>query len=98
MLPLPHDLGAALADYLRRGRPPTRARQVLVPRRQRVGAPISDSIVGRAADHARYGMRRWMRRGLGYRSAVQERFLRSFAGFLDRAGRHGPIPLAASVD
>jgi integrase/recombinase XerD len=52
MLPLPHDLGAALADYLRHGRPPTRARQVFVLHRQRVGAPISDSIVGRAVDHA----------------------------------------------
>jgi len=52
MLPLPHDLGTALAEYLRHGRPPTRTRQVFVLVRQRVAAPISDSIVGRAVDHA----------------------------------------------
>jgi len=39
-----------------------------------------------------------LRRGLGYRSAVQERFLRAFAGVLDQAGHQGRIPLTASVD
>jgi site-specific recombinase XerD len=52
LLPLPHELGAALAGYLRHGRPDTRTRQVFVLHRQRVGAPISDSIVGRAVDRA----------------------------------------------
>jgi site-specific recombinase XerD len=45
-------VGAALADYLQHGRPDTRARQVFVLHRLRVGAPISDSIVGRAVDNA----------------------------------------------
>lgn len=39
-----------------------------------------------------------MRRGLGYRLGGQEQYLRSFAGSLDRAGHHGPIPLAVSVE
>ncbi len=39
-----------------------------------------------------------MRRGLGYRLGGQATYLRSFAGFLDRAGHHGPVPLALSVD
>jgi integrase len=39
-----------------------------------------------------------LRRSLGYRSRGQERYLRAFAGYLDRAGHHGPIPLAASMD
>jgi integrase len=38
-----------------------------------------------------------MRRGLGYRLGGQARYLRNFAGFLDRGGHHGPVPLALSV-
>ena len=52
LLPLPGVVGAALADYLQHGRPDTRARQVFVLHRLRAGAPISDSIVGRAVDNA----------------------------------------------
>jgi integrase/recombinase XerD len=52
LLPLPVEVGAALAGYLRRARPDTRARQVFVLHRLRVGAPISPSIVGRAVDNA----------------------------------------------
>ncbi len=52
LLPLPGIVGAALADYLQHGRPGTRARQVFVLHRLRAGAPISDSIVGRAVDNA----------------------------------------------
>jgi site-specific recombinase XerD len=52
LLPLPGIVGAALADYLQHGRPDTRARQVFVLHRLRAGAPISDSIVGRAVDNA----------------------------------------------
>lgn len=51
LLPLPGEVGAALADYLQHGRPDTRARQVFVLHRLRLGAPIS-SIVGRAVDNA----------------------------------------------
>ena len=39
-----------------------------------------------------------MRRGLGYRPSGHEHYLRSFAGTLDRAGHHGPIPLTVSVE
>jgi integrase/recombinase XerD len=52
LLPLSAQVGAALVDYLQRGRPHTAARQVFVLHRLRVGAPISDSIVGRAVDNA----------------------------------------------
>ncbi len=39
-----------------------------------------------------------MRLGLGYRPSGQEHYLRAFAGSLDRAGHHGPIPLGLSVE
>lgn len=52
LLPLPAVVGAALADYLQHGRPDTGARQVFVLHRLRAGAPITDSIVGRAVDNA----------------------------------------------
>ena len=52
LLPLTGEVGAALAGYLRHARPDTRARQVFVLHRLRVGAPISSSIVGRAVDNA----------------------------------------------
>ncbi|MGH3170305.1 MAG: tyrosine-type recombinase/integrase [Trebonia sp.] len=52
LLPLPHELGAALAAYLQRGRPPTPARQVFVLQRQGAGAPISRQVVGDAVARA----------------------------------------------
>ncbi|MCL4445288.1 MAG: tyrosine-type recombinase/integrase [Actinobacteria bacterium] len=39
-----------------------------------------------------------MRRSLGYRLEGQATYLRSFAGFLDRSGCDGPVPLALSVE
>ena len=39
-----------------------------------------------------------LRRQLGYRSPSQERALRAFAGYLDRHGHDGPVPLEASLD
>lgn len=39
-----------------------------------------------------------LRRGLGYQLIGQSRYLHNFAAFLDRAGHHGPVPLASSVD
>lgn len=51
-LPLTGEVGAALADYLQHGRPGTAARQVFVLHWLRAGAPISDSVVGRAVDNA----------------------------------------------
>ena len=46
------EVGAALVDYLQRGRPDTTAREVFVLIGARPGAPISGSIVGRAVDNA----------------------------------------------
>ncbi len=51
LLPLSGEMGAALAGYLQHARPDTRARQVFMLHRLRVGAPIR-SIVGRAMDNA----------------------------------------------
>lgn len=39
-----------------------------------------------------------LRRDLGYRSPSQERALRAFARYLDRAGHDDPIPLESSLD
>lgn len=52
VLPLTEEVGVAMADYLRLGRPDTLARQVFVQCRIRPGEPISASVVGRAVDHA----------------------------------------------
>jgi integrase/recombinase XerD len=52
LLPLTAEVGAALADYLRHGRPDTPVRQVFVLHWLRVGAPVSSSVVGRAVDNA----------------------------------------------
>ncbi len=56
MLPLPADLGRALAAYLQQGRPDTKARQVFVLHRQHAGAPINGNLVGdavkRSLEHA----------------------------------------------
>lgn len=52
VLPLTDEVGVAMADYLRLGRPATLARQVFVQCRIRPGEPISASVVGRAVDHA----------------------------------------------
>jgi integrase/recombinase XerD len=52
LLPMTSEVGAALADYLRHGRPDTDVREVFVLHWLRVGAPISTSIVGRAVQRA----------------------------------------------
>jgi len=52
ILPLTAEVGAALADYLQHARPETSGREVFVLHWLRPGAPISDSIVGRAVDNA----------------------------------------------
>jgi site-specific recombinase XerD len=52
LLPLPQEVGSALGDYLQHARPDTHVREVFVLHRLRTGAPISDSIVGRAVDDA----------------------------------------------
>lgn len=52
ILPMTDEVGAALVDYLQRGRPDTTAREVFILVGFRRGTPISDSIVGRAVDNA----------------------------------------------
>lgn len=52
LLPITSEVGAALVDYLQRGRPATAAREVFVLVGLRPGSPISGSIVGRAVDNA----------------------------------------------
>ena len=39
-----------------------------------------------------------LRHDLGYHSPGQDRYLRGFAGWLDRAGHQGPIPLTVSLE
>jgi integrase/recombinase XerD len=45
-LPLPEDVGKAMVDYLRNGRPPTEERRVFVCHRHRVGAPLQSVAMG----------------------------------------------------
>lgn len=52
LLPLTAEVGNALAEYLRHGRPDTTAREVFVLHWLHAGAPISASIVGRAVGRA----------------------------------------------
>lgn len=52
LLPLPVDLGEALARYLQYGRPATSSRRLFVLSQERIGSPISQSIVGRAVQEA----------------------------------------------
>lgn len=52
LLPLPVDVGSALAGYLHDGRPVTTQRAVFVLHRDRIGAPISTGVVHRAVDRA----------------------------------------------
>lgn len=52
LLPLPGDVGEALAAYLQRGRPASEDRHVFLLHRQRVGAPIDRHVVGDAVRRA----------------------------------------------
>jgi site-specific recombinase XerD len=54
LLPLTAEVGMALAEYLRHGRPATTAREVFVQLRrgQRPGAAVTSSVVGHAVDYA----------------------------------------------
>jgi integrase/recombinase XerD len=52
LVPLPNEVGTAVADYLQHARPDTSDREVFVLHWLRVGSPISSSIVGRAVAHA----------------------------------------------
>jgi integrase/recombinase XerD len=52
LLPITGEVGAALVEYLQRGRPDTTAREVFILVGLGRGAAISDSMVGRAVDNA----------------------------------------------
>lgn len=56
------------------------------------GVVMSGGVAALVADYVA------LRRGLGYRSPVQERALRAFARHLDRLGHRGAIPLEASLE
>jgi site-specific recombinase XerD len=105
LLPLTVEVGTALAGYLRHARPDTRARQLFVLHRLRVGAPISSSIVGRAVDNAlrRAGMAAPMRGANLLRHSLATELLECGAGLTEIADLFGHSSLAttriyASVD
>jgi len=104
-LPLMGDVGEAVADYLQHGRPDTAAREVFVLHRQRPGAPISNSIVGRAVDNAlrRAGIEAPTRGGNLLRHSLATDLLARGAGLSEIADLFGHTSLAttriyASVD
>jgi integrase/recombinase XerD len=105
LLPLPQRVGAAVADYLRNGRPETLARNVFVLHMHRVGAPISVSIVGRAVDNAlsRAGIDAPTRGANLLRHSLATDLVRRDASLSEIAGLFGHASLAttaiyASVD
>jgi site-specific recombinase XerD len=105
LLPLPQRVGAAVADYLQNGRPDTSARQVFVLHMQRVGTPISVSIVGRAVDNAlrRAGIDAPTRGANLLRHSLATDLVRREASLTEIAGLFGHASLAttaiyASVD
>lgn len=98
LLPLTSEVGAALVDYLRHGRPDTGAREVFVVHRLRVGAPISTSIVGRAVqravDHA--GIEAPVRGGNLLRHSMATELLAGGASLPEIAGMLGHSRLATT--
>ncbi len=105
LLPLTGEVGTALSGYLEHGRPDTRARQVFVLHRLRVGEPISSSIVGRAVDNAlrRAGMAAPMRGANLLRHSLATDLLGHGASLREIADLFGHVSLAttriyASVD
>ena len=105
LLPLPADVGAALADYLQHTRPDTGVRQVFVLHWLRTGAPISSSIVNRAVDNAlrRAGIHAPVRGANLLRHSLATELLDRGAGLREIADLFGHQELAttriyASVD
>lgn len=98
LLPLPVEVGAALADYLQHARPNTATRHVFVLQRQRVGAPISTSIVGRAVDNAlrRAGVPAPMRGANLLRHSLATDLLARGAGLREIADLFGHTSLATT--
>jgi integrase/recombinase XerD len=52
LLPLPHDVGQAISEYLRKGRPPTQSRHVFVLHHLQVGAPVTSGVISEAVKNA----------------------------------------------
>lgn len=98
LLPLTGEVGTALADYLKHARPDTTAREVFVLVDQRPGAPISDSIVGRAVDNAlrRAGIDAPTRGGNLLRHSLATGLLARGAGLSEIAGLLGHSCLATT--
>jgi site-specific recombinase XerD len=96
LLPLTSEVGTALAGYLRGGRPDTDARQVFVLHRQRVGASISTSVVGRAVRRAvdNAGIDAPMRGGNLLRHSLATALLGGGASMPEIAGLFGHSSLA----
>lgn len=98
LLPMTAEVGKALAEYLQHGRPDTSSREVFVLLRLRPGAPISDSIVGRAVDRAlrRAGIEAATRGGNLLRHSLATDLLARGVGLGEIAGLLGHSRLATT--
>jgi len=98
LLPLTGEVGTAISDYLQHGRPDTADRHVFVLHQLRVGAPISQSIVGRAVDNAlrRAGMQAPMRGANLLRHSLATDLLARGAGLRQIADVLGHTSLATT--
>lgn len=98
LLPITAEVGKALVDYLRHGRPDTSAREVFVLLSLRRGEPISDSIVGRAVDRAlrRAGIEAPTRGGNLLRHSLATDLLARGVGLGEIAGLLGHSRLATT--
>lgn len=98
LLPLTAEVGAALAGYLRDGRPGTASRQVFVLHRLREGAPVSASIVSRAVGNAlsRAGMDAPVRGANLLRHSLATDLLASGASLQEIGGLLGHASLATT--
>jgi site-specific recombinase XerD len=98
LLPLTAEVGAALAAYLRDGRPGTPSRHVFVLHWLREGAPVGGSVVGRAVDNAlrRAGMDAPVRGGNLLRHSLATDLLAGGASLREVGGLLGHASLATT--